>query len=74
MINGFCLGMYVVMDEICGQSAFLFKKPGPPRRSDGELITIKAKQLAKYVQFTTIGRFVKTQLLQVRVLGFWPRP
>jgi hypothetical protein len=44
MINDFddfCLWMYVVVDDICEQLAFLFKRPGPtPECSDRELITM----------------------------------
>jgi hypothetical protein len=44
MINDFddfCLWMYVVVDDICQQLAFVFKRPGPePECSDGELITM----------------------------------
>ena len=44
MINDFddfCLWMYVVVDDICQQLAFLLKRPGPePECSDSELITM----------------------------------
>ena len=38
-LDDFCLGMDVVVDESCGQLAFLSKRPGPAlRRSDSEPI------------------------------------
>jgi hypothetical protein len=40
MMNTFCLGTYVAVDDICGQLALFFKQPGPPRRRDSELITM----------------------------------
>lgn len=55
-MNILCLRMYVVVDDVCGQPAFLFKGPGPPRRSDNELITMAVAGECR-------GRGVETEIV-----------
>jgi hypothetical protein len=59
MMNTFCLGMYIVVDDVCRQSAFLFKGPGPPRRSNNELITMAVASECR-------GRGIET-----KIVGEW---